>query len=308
MTASVVVIGSSNVDLIMKMPRLPQVGETVTEAEYAQTFGGKGANQAVAAARAGGKVVFINCVGEDTFAPQMLDQFQKDGIETRFIFRETGVACGTALIMVGGNGENYISVAPGANYRLTPAHLERCLEAIETAGVIVLQNEIPPETVYHALDLAERYRRKVLWNFAPARACDPAYLRKASLLVVNEVEVGMLTGRRVETAADALAAANLLLENGVPSVIVTLGAEGALIVRPGFHQQAPAFAVQAVDTTAAGDVYCGCLAVALVEGKPIEQAVRFASAGAAISVTRLGAQPSAPDRSEIEAFLEAQSR
>ena len=306
MKNNIVVVGSSNVDLLIKTDHLPGVGETVTDGEFFQVYGGKGANQAVAAARSGGKVRFVNCVGEDAYTPQMIRNYEADGIDTRWVFREKGIASGHALIMIGEAGNNYLAVAPGANYRLTPQKITEAMPAFEQAGMILMQYEIPEETIRKVMDLAGEKAIPVLWNFAPARAFDTAYLSRADILVVNEVEAAFLAGFPVAGEEDAERAAGTLMDAGVHKVIVTLGQEGALAISTEERCLVPAFRVTAVDTTAAGDTFCGCLAVALMEGSPLEQAVRFASAAAAISVTRMGAQPSAPTRQEIDAFLEAE--
>jgi len=302
MDKNIVVIGSSNIDYIMKMPRLPALGETVTDALFMQTFGGKGANQAVGAVRAGGSVYFVNCVGDDDGGALMLEHFKKEGIHSEFIFAEKGIASGAALVMIGAQGANYLSVAPGANYRLTPGHIDRAEEVIRNAAIVVLQFEILPETLKYALDLCAKHGVRVLWNCAPAREIERSYLRTVSILVVNENEAGMLSGIPVAAGESVESAAGELLRSGCGTVIITLGAEGAYVASRGVSDWIPAFKVDAVDTTAAGDVYCGCLAVALVEGRTISESARFAAAASAISVTRLGAQPSAPFRSEIDEF------
>jgi ribokinase len=299
----IVVIGSSNVDLIMKMDHLPEKGETVTDAEFFQVYGGKGANQAVAAARAGGNVAFVNCVGEDAYTPQMVQNYKNDGIDTRYVFAEKGIASGHALIMIGGAGMNYLSVAPGANYKLTPAKIDEAMTVIDEAAMIVMQYEITEETIKYVIDIANRKGIPVMWNCAPARAFDLLYIPKINVLVLNEVEAGFLAGMSVENEADAEKAAQKLVDRGVEKVIITLGSKGAFVVTRIEKVSVPAFKVEAVDTTAAGDTFCGAFAVALVEGKTLKEALKFASAAAAISVTRMGAQPSAPTRNEIDEFL-----
>ena len=301
MGGTIVVVGSSNVDLVMKMPRLPKRGETVTDGTFAQVFGGKGANQAVGAARAGGRVVFVGCVGEDAYGPQVVENLTCDGIDTRYLFAEPGVASGTALIMVGSEGDNYITVAPGANYRLTPERVDRARDAIASAACVVTQCEILPETLDHIVDLAAITGIPVILNLAPARAVSESTLVRLSCLAVNESEAEFLTGRPVATDVEAAAAA--LRARGPKTVVLTLGARGAYVDGDGVRALVPTFAVDAVDTTAAGDVHCGALAVALVEGRTLVDAVRFANAAAALSVTRLGAQPSAPSRADIDALL-----
>jgi ribokinase len=299
----VVVVGSSNIDLVMKMPRLPRVGETVTDATFVQAFGGKGANQAVGAARAGGEVSFVGSVGDDAYGAQVRGNLEADGIDTRFVFTEPGIASGTALILVGGGGENCISVAPGANYRLTPARVDSAREALAAASIVVTQCEIPPETLGHVVGIAAILGKPVLLNLAPARPVASEALSMLTMLAVNETEAEFLTGRKVAGDRDVREAADALLARGPKTVVLTLGARGAYVASAGVGALVPGFAVEAVDTTAAGDVHCGALAVALVEGRPVVEAVRFANAAAALSVTRLGAQPSAPRRNEIEALL-----
>jgi ribokinase len=307
MPGKVAVVGSSNIDLIMKMKRLPRPGETVTEAEFAQVFGGKGANQAVAAARAGGEVAFVSCVGDDAYGGQVIQNLRADGIDTRYVFPEEGIATGTALIMIDAGGENCISVAPGANYRLTPAHVDRAREVIETASVVVAQCEIPAETLEHVIDLGSRLGKRVMLNLAPARPLGDASLAKLGALAVNETEAEFLTGLPVRTDAEVEAAAAALLARGPKIVILTLGARGAWVAAEGQLGLVPGFEVKAVDTTAAGDVHCGALAVALVEGRALLEAVAFANAAAALSVTKLGAQPSAPGRAEIDTLVRSHS-
>lgn len=303
MKNKIIVIGSSNVDLLMKMDHLPEKGETVTDAVFMQVYGGKGANQAVAAARAGGNVAFVNCVGEDAYTPQMVQNYKDDGIDTRFVFLEKGMASGHALIMIGGEGMNYLSVAPGANYELTPAKIDEALPVIDEAAIIVMQYEIPEETIKYVIDLANRKNISVMWNVAPARAFDFSYIPKVNILVLNEVEAGFLAEMPVENQADAEKAAEKLVAKGVEKVIITLGSQGAFVVTKDEKVSVLSFKVNAVDTTAAGDTFCGAFAVALVEGKSLKESLQFASAAAAISVTRMGAQPSAPTRLEIDEFL-----
>jgi ribokinase len=303
MKPNIVVIGSSNVDLIMKMERLPRRGESVANAAFMQTFGGKGANQAVAAAKAGGEVVFINCVGDDSYGEQVIRNLQEAGVDTQYVSRESGVASGTALIMVDAQGENYLSVAPGANYCLSPAHVERASGLIAAAGMVLLQYEITAETLVYTIDLAAHAGRKIIFNLAPAHALDEHCLAKLHLLVVNETETEFLCGCAVRTQAEVEYAAAILLDKGAQGVIITLGSQGSYVASGEVRAHVPAFPVQAVDTTAAGDVFCGTLAAALVEGKPLLEGVRFASAASAIAVTRLGAQPSIPTRGEIDEFI-----
>jgi ribokinase len=304
MSGQIVVVGSSNVDLIMKMGRLPKRGETVTEAVFLQTFGGKGANQAVAAARAGGRVALVNCVGDDSYGAAILENLQAAKIDTEFVCTEPGVASGTALIMIGDDGDNYISVAPGANYRLGRAHANRARDRIAKAAMIVLQCEILADTLEYVIELADAHRRPIMLNLAPARRLRESCLRKLSYLILNESEAELLCGFAVDSRDKATHASEVIRRLGPKTVLVTLGAEGACVCAGEGAIHVPAFPVQPVDATAAGDTFCGSLAVALLEGMDLEHSVRFANAAAALAVTRLGAQPSIPQRAEIEQFLQ----
>ena len=303
MSSKIVVIGSSNVDFIMKMEHLPQRGETVTDAEFMQTFGGKGANQAVGAAKAGGDVWFVNCVGDDAFGPLLKENLRESGVHVDYVFEQQNITSGAALVMVGGVGENYLSVSPGANYLLTPDIIQGLEPLLHEAAMVVLQYEVLPETLNAAIDLAHTLGKPVMFNLAPARPFDKTRQSQIAYLVVNENEAESLCGFPVDSPQHVEQAADTLLEQGAQTVIITLGAEGAYLAAPGLRENIPAFTVKAIDTTAAGDIFCGALAVALVEGKSLPDAARFASAASAISVTRLGAQPSAPGREEIERFL-----
>ncbi|OHB79947.1 MAG: ribokinase [Planctomycetes bacterium RBG_16_64_12] len=303
MSQSIVVIGSSNIDFIMKMDHLPARDETVTEAVFMQTFGGKGANQAVAAGRAGGDVILINCVGDDPYSERMLAGFQASGVRTKYIYQETGISSGTALVMIGEGGHNYLSVAPGANGRLTPERVDAAREVIASAAYVLMQFEIPRESIARVLDIAAEERVPVVWNYAPARPFDRSQLRKVAIVVANEPEATVLTSVSVTSRASAEAAAQKLRELGAGTAIITLGEAGSVAATQDGVVHVPAFPVEAIDTTAAGDTYCGCLVVALAEGKSLVDAVRFASAGGALCVQRMGAQPSIPRRKEIDAFL-----
>ena len=302
----IVVVGSSNVDFIMKMPHLPQRGETVTDATFLQTFGGKGANQAVAAARAGGDVHFVNCVGDDRYGAAIIENLQAAGVNTDFVFTAAGVASGTALVMVGDRGDNYLSVAPGGElpadlrpHRAGPSTDQPCRDDRAPVRDSHRNAGVRPGTGRPAAppDPAEP---------GPARKVSEAGLRNVAYLVVNESEAEFLCGFPVDSLPRAVQAAESLRTRGPRAVLITLGSQGVCVACGGPPTHVPAFNVTAVDATAAGDVFCGVLAVALVENRPLEQAVRFASAAAAICVTRLGAQPSIPSRHEIDHFLHEQ--
>lgn len=303
MKPNLVVIGSSNTDMIIRLDRIPRPGETVLGGEFVTAAGGKGANQAVAAARAGGRVTFVARVGQDMFGDQALVGFRRDGINVEFVFRDPTAPSGVALIFVAQDGENSIAVAGGANARLSPADVRRAQAALTSASTLVLQLETPLKTVVAAAQTAARAGARVILNPAPAQALPDQLLRRVSLLTPNETEAELLTGVRVTSDATAAKAAERLLARGAQAVVLTLGARGVLMATPEGQRRIPGFRVKAIDTTAAGDVFNGALAVALAEGKPLPAAARFACAAAAISVTRLGAQPSAPTRREIDRFL-----
>jgi len=303
MNKKIVVIGSSNIDLIMKMDNLPKPGETITEASFMQVYGGKGANQAVAAARAGGNVTFINCVGNDAYTPQMLENFKADNINTEFVFKDNNSASGHALIMIDSRGENFISVAPGANATLTPDKIDNAKTSIEEAAILIMQYEIPLKTIEYVLDIAQEYSIPVLWNFAPAQKFDIEYLKKTEILVVNETEASFIVDVEVSDRVTAEKAVYKLRELGSKLVILTLGVNGVIYCNENGIAHVPAFKVIAEDTTGAGDTFCGSFAVAYVENKSLKEAITFSSAAAALAVTCMGAQPSIPKRSEIDAFM-----
>ena len=303
-TPRILVVGSSNTDMIIKLDRIPRPGETILGGAFVIAAGGKGANQAVGAARAGGQVIFIARVGQDMFGEQAVAGLVKDGINADHVTRDKTSPSGVALIFVAKDGENSIAVAGGANANLSNADVRKAKAAFAGASVLVMQLETPLESVQAAADLAAKAGVRVILNPAPAQPLPDKLLKCVSILTPNETEAELLTGIAVSDAATAAAAAAKLCVRGVQTVIITLGARGAYVATESGGQLVPGFKVKAVDTTAAGDIFNGALAVAIAEGKPLELAVRFANAAAAISVTRLGAQPSAPTRREIERFLE----
>jgi len=299
----IVVVGSSNTDMIIKLRRIPRPGETVLGGQFMTAAGGKGANQAVAAARAGGQVSLVARVGRDALGDQAIAGFVGDGVDVSHVSRDRRSASGAALIFVAQDGENSIAVAPGANGRLSPADVKRARARIAQAKALLMQLETPLDTIQAAARLAASHGTLVILNPAPACALPDSLLRQVSILTPNESEAELLTGIKQRGIAAAEKAAGQLRRRGVRTVVLTLGARGALIADERGSRLIPGFQVKAVDTTAAGDVFNGALAVALTEGRPLEQAVRLANAAAAICVTRLGAQPSAPTRKEIERFL-----
>lgn len=296
-------VGSSNTDMIIKLERIPRPGETILGGDFVTAAGGKGANQAVGAARAGGQVTFIARVGRDMLGNQAVAGFIKHGIHVDYVFRDPSAPSGVALIFVAKDGENSIAVAGGANGRLSPADVKKAAKIFAGASVLVMQLETPLETLQAAAELATKAGVRVILNPAPARPLPDTLLRHVSVLTPNETEVELLTGIPVTNNTAAAKAAAKLRARGVETVILTLGARGAFIADADGNRRVPGFKVKAVDTTAAGDIFNGALAVALAENKPLDDAVRFANAAAAISVTRLGAQPSAPSRKEIAKLL-----
>jgi len=299
----IVVVGSSNTDMIIKLDRIPKPGETILGGAFTTAAGGKGANQAVAAARAGGHVTFVARVGQDVFGEQAVAGFARDGINVDYVFRDKSSMSGVALIYVAKNGENSIAVASGANARLSSADVKKARPAFVHGSVLVLQLEIPLETVQTAADIAVKNGIRIILNPAPARPLPGKLLECISILTPNESEAELLTGIAVNNETSAAKAAARLRSRGVSNVIITLGARGAFVSTEDFCGCIKGFKVKAVDTTAAGDVFNGALAVGLAEGQSIMDTVHFAHAAAAISVTRLGAQTSVPTRKEIEKFL-----
>ncbi|MCR4414749.1 MAG: ribokinase [Thermoguttaceae bacterium] len=300
----IVVVGSSNTDMVVKSPRIPRVGETVIGGQFVMAAGGKGANQAVAAARLGAQVTFVARVGQDVFGDQAVAGYAREGIDTSFILRDPEHATGVALILVDDRGENLISVASGANNHLGPEDVDRAAGRIRQADIVLVQLETPVETILHAARLAAGAGVRVILDPAPAPASPlpDALLRLVACVKPNETEAERLTGIAVTDEASARQAAQRLLECGAQSAIVTLGAKGAVWMGEGKAGFVPAFRVEALDSTAAGDAFSGGLACALARGLPLDEAVRYASLVGALSVTRLGAQPSLPTREEVDRF------
>lgn len=301
MGQNIVVVGSSNTDMILKLDHIPRPGETILGGEFVTAAGGKGANQAVAAARAGGSVTFVARVGNDMFGKQAVAGLVERDINVDHVHYDDAPS-GVALIFVARDGENSIGVGSGANSKLTPADVGTASGKFAVADVVILQLETPLETVHAAAELGHASGALVVLNPAPAQHLPEDLLRKVSILTPNETEAEILTGVKVTDEISCRRAADALIAKGVETVIITLGSRGAFVATAEADHLVAGFQVTPVDTTAAGDTFNGALAVAIAEGKSILEAVRFANAAAAISVTRFGAQPSAPSRAEIEAL------
>ncbi|PCJ45726.1 MAG: ribokinase [Gammaproteobacteria bacterium] len=299
----IAVIGSFGQDMIMQVSHIPARGETVGEGRFSQTFGGKGANQALASAKSGADVVFVSMVGEDSAGDTAISSFTAHGINTDFMTQTDAIGTGTALIFVGDDGENSITVAPGANYHLKQPHVDAAEAVLKKTKLILMQLEIPMETVEYVLHKAETWKVPVLLNPAPAKPLSDIALQRIHTLVVNETEAEIVSGETLEGADSVARIALSLRAKGPEVVIVTLGADGAYVSSDGFTGLVPGNKVDVVDTTAAGDVFCGALSTALCSDLSLEEAIKFANVAAAIAVTRLGAQPSVPHQTEIEEFI-----
>jgi ribokinase len=298
--ADILVIGSLNADLVVRAPRFPAPGETISGEDLAIIPGGKGANQAVAAARQGASVAMLGRVGDDSFGPTLVQNLEDNHVDTAHVETDES-ATGTAIIVVDSSGQNSIVLSPGANGKVTPADVDAV--SFQDADILLLQLEIPLETVIHAASVARQNGLRVILNPAPARRLPDSLLADVDILIPNESELGLLSGLPVTDVASAGSAARVLLAKGVKTVIVTLGAEGALIVTNEIVQHSPAFKVDVVDTTAAGDAFIGGLAAALLKGMPLEGAVHFGNASGALAATKFGAQPSLPTVEEVNQLM-----
>lgn len=299
---SVLVVGSLNMDLVANAERLPQKGETIFGKDFATFPGGKGANQAVAAGKLGAAVHMVGCIGHDSFGDELMISLQSNKVKTDFV-RQTDVSTGTALITVDKDGANTIVVVGGANKECESNDVERALEHFSEPGILLVQNEVPRETVEYAIEAAKSRGWMIILNPAPARQIDHKLMSLVDIIIPNETEMALLTSCSVDTLDEIVYAAGKLLEFGVKNVIVTMGAKGAICCNKSGYQQIQAYVVNAVDTTAAGDAYTGGLAAALAESKTLIESMNFAAAVAALSVTRKGAQPSLPWRTEVEEFM-----
>ena len=303
MVARIAVVGSLNMDLVARVPRIPRPGETLIGGEFRSVPGGKGANQAVAAARLGATVTMVGRVGQDAFAGPLRANLAAAGIEHTFVSSDAAAATGVALIVVAADGENSIVVAPGVNMRLAPADVEAATAVIAGADALLLQLEIPLAAVIQAAQIAHAHGVRVILNPAPARSLPGELLALVDVLIPNESETALLTGLPVDNQTVAATAAATLLSLGVGNVILTLGERGAMLAQSGTVEFFPAFEVVPVDTTAAGDAFVGGFAVALAEGKSLATAVRWGNGAGGLAATKLGSQPSLPTRQDLEKLL-----
>jgi ribokinase len=304
-SCDVVVVGSCNMDMTVRCRDLPIPGQTILGDSFVTNPGGKGANQGAAAAKLGARTQIVARVGNGMFVPRFFQSYDRVGLGHDFVIRDPEIPSGVALVFVDGEGENMIVVAPGANMRLTPTDVEAAHELIEGAKVLIMQLEIPLETVIHTARLAKKSGTTVILNPAPVRPLPQELLENVDIIVANEVEVMILSGAKEVDTSTAAVACRPLIEQGVDHVITTLGKDGAVITSGDGATKVRGFKVNAIDTTSAGDTFVGALACALTEGKSLEDATFFANAAAALSATKVGAQQSMPTREEVDAMLAA---
>ena len=299
----VVVVGSLNMDLAIKAEKQPQAGETVLGEEFGMFTGGKGFNQALAAARLGAEVAMVGRLGADLFGDELMSMLTDDKVDGRFVVRDAEAGTGIASIFIGPEGENRIVVVPRANMRLTVADVERASSCIAAADILLLQLEVPIEASQNAAEIARANDTLVILDPAPAQELPDSFLRLADILTPNELETESLSGVNVSDQKGVEQAAQIIFDKGVPTVVLTLGDRGALLLTADLKKIVPAYRVNVVDTTAAGDAFCGALATALAQGKTIEDALTFANAAGALAVTVLGAGPAIPTSESITEFL-----
>ncbi|EKO3564537.1 ribokinase [Vibrio metschnikovii] len=298
-----VVLGSVNADHVLQVPTFPRPGETLHGRNYQVIPGGKGANQAVAAARLTADIGFIACVGDDAFGIESCERFKLDGMDIRGVKVQADCPTGIAMIQVSDHGENSICLSAEANDRLTAEAIEDDLASIRAASYLLMQLETPIDGIIKAAQVAKQAKTNVVLNPAPARELPLSLLSCVDVITPNETEAQVLTGITVTDDASAQQAATVLHQQGIEIVIITLGAKGVWLSENGRGQMIPGFRVSATDTTAAGDTFNGAFVTGLLENMPLESAIKFAHAAAAISVTRFGAQTSIPTRQEVDEFL-----
>lgn len=292
------VIGSLNMDLVVNVCEMPKKGQTLIGSNFKEIPGGKGANQAVAAARLGGDVYMIGKVGNDGFGESLLKQLKADKVNTDYVQVEEGPS-GVALITVDKNAENSIVVSPGANFKLTEVDIDRCIDGIKESNTVVIQLETPIDTIKYALEKSKELGKFTILNPAPAVKLSDDIIKNVDLLTPNETELEILSGVSIKCEDDIKKAANVMLEKGVKQLIVTLGSKGSLYLDKDNMEFKKSYKVEAVDTTAAGDSYTGALSVALSQNKSVDEAMDFASKVGALCVTKIGAQTSIPSLYDI---------
>ncbi len=307
MSKNILVIGSTNMDMVVKVPYFPKPGETIMGGDFFMNQGGKGANQAVTVSRLNGNIEFICKTGNDSISSQMKDLFIAEGISEKWILKDNNKPSGVAIIMVDKNAENSIVVAPGANSNLSPKDIENSLEAIRKADYILIQLEIPIETVEYVVKIASHFRKKVILNPAPMASLSDEILKEIYLITPNRIEAETLAEMNIVDGESLIKVAKAIYNKGVENIIITLGSDGALVYNGDF-KMIPAIKTDPVDTTGAGDVFNGALTVALAEGLDLFSAVKFANRASAISITRRGAILSIPYRNELTEFISTNNK
>lgn len=298
----IVVIGSSNTDMIVKASRLPVPGETILGGNFLMNPGGKGANQAIAAKRLGADVSLVAKVGNDLFGIQAIEIYRSEMINTNFVFKDSANPSGVALISVDSKGENCIIVASGANMHLSPDDIDKAEENIKNCDLVLIQLEISMRTVEYAVNLAHKHGKRIILNPAPVNSLSNSLIKKLYAILPNKIEAEMLSGIKVKDEKSAFKAAQIISGKGVENVVITLGKMGAFVKEKDEFIMIPAIEVETVDSTGAGDVFCGAVSVCLAENKSLVDSVKFANYAAAISVTRIGAQSAIPFRREVNIF------
>ena len=297
------VVGSFVYDLVAKAPRRPKTGETLIGESFGMFLGGKGANQAIASSRSGASVHMIGRLGNDLFGNQFLEKFSNEGISTDFVVIDDVNGTGVGMPLIDATGDNSIVLIPQANMALSVDDVNNAFEPIASSDVLILQLEVPIDASQRAAEIAKENNTMVLLNPAPAREIPDSFLRLVDVLIPNEIETEILSGMKTTTNDQAIEAARALTSKGISTVILTLGHRGALLLTDEIEKGVPGFAIEAVDTTAAGDAFCGALATSLAQGSTIEDAVWIANAAGALAVTKLGAEPSLPKKADLDQFL-----
>lgn len=299
----VTVVGSFMYDLVATAPRRPKTGETLIGDSFGMFLGGKGANQAIAASRAGASVTMVGRLGNDLFGNQFLEKFSEEGIKTNFVIQDTENGTGVGMPLIDASGDNSIVIIPQANMALTVENIDKAESVIADSDVLILQCEVPMEANKRAAEIANKNDTLVILNPAPARKIPDTLLSLVDIITPNESEAEILTDMPTETNSQAMEAAHHLLSKGVETVILTLGSRGSLLLTEKMEKRIPAYLVDVIDTTAAGDAFCGALAAILSNGSIIEEAIKIANAAGALAVTKLGAEPSLPTKKDIDQLI-----